>query len=95
MTQQEKIDIQGAITIYLSFGELPRCPKHFCSRIPNVTPSRLKVLITRNGTEIAAMAGKTKVSWNSGWYRKSGNGQFGRLGCGDRAKQIQPSISWE
>lgn len=97
MTVEEKEALETAIRIYVEMGVLNRVchsTDSFLSRVPGIHTRRLQTLIKNHSQEIAAMAGAKEVTYQTGGYRASGRGAFGRKSGGDRAITIKPSIEF-
>lgn len=98
MTSLEKSALQTAISLYLETGVLRgimNCDQ-FLARVPaSITIKRLKHLIEKHAEEIAAMAGAKSVRYESGGYKASGRGVFGRVSGGERAISVKPYIRFE
>lgn len=97
MTSEERESLETAIKMYVEMGVLTRvCSscKSFLARVPGISTRRLQALIKNHTQEIAAMAGAKDVTYQTGSYRPSGRGAFGRKSGGESAINISPSIKF-
>lgn len=97
MTSEERESLETAIKMYVEMGVLTRVcssTESFLARVPGISIRRLQALIKNHNGEIAAMAGARDVVYQTGSYRPSGRGAFGRKSGGERAINISPSIKF-
>lgn len=97
MTAEEKEALETAIKLYVEMGVLNRVCQSadsFLSRVPGISIRRLQSLIKNHNQEIAAMAGAKDVTYQTGFYRPSGRGAFGRKSGGERSAVVRPSIEF-
>lgn len=97
MSVEEREALETAIRIYVEMGVLNRICQStdsFLSRVPGINTRRLQSLIKNHSQEIAAMAGAKDVTYQTGCYRASGRGAFGRKSGGERSAVIRPSIEF-
>lgn len=97
MTAEEREALETAIKIYIEMNVLNRVCQStdsFLSRVPGISTRRLQGLIKNHSQEIAAMAGAKEVTYQTGSYRASGRGAFGRKSGGERSAVIRPSVEF-